>query len=117
MRQSLDISLAAAGRVLIDHHDETLALVACHNGRIRYIVRGEGFPWIDRPNGTQVCGQSETARAFASGAERLSPMTEVAAIAWTRAEVAELFEQVRIGRNGHSLTLLCATLPEDPNED
>jgi hypothetical protein len=39
-------------------------------------------------------------------------MAEVPAAAWTSEDIPELFEQVRVGHNGHALTLLWATLPD-----
>ena len=112
MRDALDISAEVAGRILVDRHDEALALVACHNGKIRYSVRNDRFPWIAPSKGEMACRTSETARAFASGGRYLSGMAEVTPAAWTNADIPELFEQVRIGRDGFSLTLLCATLPD-----
>lgn len=44
-------------------------------------------------------------------------MTEVPAAAWTSGDIPELFEQVRVGRNGHALTLLWATLPDADEGD
>lgn len=44
-------------------------------------------------------------------------MYEVAAATWTTADIPELFEQVRIGRDGHALTLLWATLPDEDGAD
>jgi|MGYP003409195250 hypothetical protein len=44
-------------------------------------------------------------------------MREVVPAAWTLADIPELFEEVRIGKDGHALTLLWATLPEAVGRD
>ena len=50
-------------------------------------------------------------------AGRNSAMQEVAPAAWTLADIPELFEQVRVGKEGHSLTLLWATLLDRQGRD
>ena len=47
----------------------------------------------------------------------MTRMLEVPAAAWTTADIPELFEQVRVGKDGHSLTLLWATLPDADRAD
>ena len=97
LRCRLDLSLEAAARRLVERHDEPIAAVWAKDGVIRYVVRN-------------------THAALARGDHGITTMTETAPAAWTDADIPELFEQVRIGRNGHSLTLLWATLP-DPEDD
>nr|WP_277922969.1 ImmA/IrrE family metallo-endopeptidase [Tabrizicola soli] len=111
LRTKLDISLEAATRCLVDRHDEPIAAVWTLNGRIRYVVRGKTFPWIARSAGDSVSSLSRTASALAKGKSGITGMHEVAAAAWTTADIPELYEQVRVGRDGHALTLLWASLP------
>ncbi len=112
MSKALDLSLEATMRCFVDRHDEPLAAIWTENGVIRNMMRRPIFPWIAREFGQAVSSLSLTSTAFSKGDQGTSKMSEVPASAWTKADVPELFEQVRIGRDGHSLTLLWATLPE-----
>lgn len=115
--RKLDLSLEAATRCLIERHEEPVAAVWTTNGRIRYSVRGASFPWIERGRGQQVASLSRTAAALTAGGTGTAPMRDVAPAAWTLADIPELFEEVRIGKDGHALTLLWATLPEAAGRD
>lgn len=117
MGKALDVSLEAAARTLIEAHDEPLAAIFCKDGRIRYQLRNDRFPWLSREARASISSLSPTARYLGSGQSGISKTIEVAPALWTNREIPELFEQVRIGRDGHSLTLLWATLPEEEAED
>lgn len=108
--KELDLSLEATMRCLIERHPEPVAAVWAKDGRIRYSVRGGRFPWIERGRDQPVSRISRTAEALAAG--RGSAMQEVAAAAWTLADIPELFEEVHLGKEGHTLALLWATLPD-----
>jgi hypothetical protein len=99
-------------RCLVERHEEPLAAVWTKGGRIRYVVRGRQFPWINRESHQMISSLSQTATAFNRGFTGTGNMVEVAPAAWTTADVPELFEQSRINAEGHSLTLLWATLPD-----
>lgn len=111
--RSLDLSLEASTRCLVERHDEPLAAIWAKDGMIRYVIRGPSFPWITWSRGDRIPPLSLTRRHLAICGTGVSRMAEVAPAAWTKPDLPELFEQVRIGRDGHSLTLLWATLPED----
>lgn len=117
LREKLDISLEAATRCLVDRHDEPIAAVWTLKGKIRYAVRGKTFPWIARGAGDRVSALSLTSGALAKDRPGISRMREVPAAAWTTADIPEVFEQVRIGKGGHTLTLLWATLPDVEEQD
>lgn len=117
MQGRLDISLEAATRFLVERHEEPIAAVWAKDGVIRYVVRGPRFPWITWKQGQRLPDLSRTPRDLASGRVGVSAVSEVAPAAWTQHELPELFEQVRIGKDGHSLTLLWATLPKAEDED
>lgn len=117
LRTKLDISLEAATRCLIERDEEPVAAVWSKDGKIRYVVRGKSFPWIERNPGQPLSSISRTARVLALGKTGPTEMREVAPAAWTLADIPELFEQVRIGKEGHALTLLWATLPEASDQD
>ena len=117
LRQKLDVSLEAATRCLIERNEEPVAAVWTKDGIIRYVVRGTSFPWIERGRGQRVASLSLTAVALAGGQIGTTSMREVAPAAWTLADIPDLYEQVRTGKDGHALTLLWATLPEAPDPD
>ncbi len=112
LRSKLDISLEAATRCLVDRHEEPIAAVWSVAGKIRYAVRGHKFPWLTRKKGDLVSSLTRTASALAKGSSGITSMSEVPAAAWTSEDIPELFEQVRVSHNGHTLTLLWATLPD-----
>jgi Zn-dependent peptidase ImmA (M78 family) len=116
LRGKLDISLEAATRCLVDRHEEPIAAVWTVDGKIRYAVRGNKFPWLTRKKGDLVSSLTRTASALAKGSSGITSMSEVPAAAWTSEDIPELFEQVRVGHNGHALTLLWATLPDADEE-
>lgn len=115
--RSLNLSFEAAARCLVDGHDEPLAAVWTANGRIRYMVRGPKFPWLVRSTGETVSKLSMTHAALAKQTQLTTKMSEVAATVWTDRDIPELFEQVRVGKNGLGLTLLWATLGDEIQED
>lgn len=112
LRTKLDISLEAAMRCMIERHEEPVAAVWSKDGKIRYAVRGKSFPWIERSSGQPLSSISRTAKVLALGKTGTTEMQEVAPAAWTLADIPDLFEEVRIGNDGHALTLLWATLPK-----
>jgi Zn-dependent peptidase ImmA (M78 family) len=117
LRSKLDISLEAAARCLVDRHEEPIAAVWATHGKIRYAVRGTAFPWIERSAGQMVSTLSRTAQALATGRTGIASMQEISPAVWTLGDIPELFEEVRVGKDGHSLTLLWATLPGADRDD
>jgi Zn-dependent peptidase ImmA (M78 family) len=116
LRGKLDISLEAATRCLVDRREEPISAVWTVNGKIRYAVRGNKFPWLTRKKGELVSSLTRTASALAKGSSGITSMAEVAPATWTTEDIPELFEQIRVGHNGHALTLLWATLPDTDEE-
>ncbi len=116
LRDRLDLSLEACMRCLVERHDEPLAAVWTKGGIIQHLVRNDRFPWIAPERGDRVSALTRTQEALARGAPGMTRMAETPPGAWTGADIPELFEQVRIGKGGYSLTLLWATLA-DANED
>jgi Zn-dependent peptidase ImmA (M78 family) len=108
----LDLSLEACARCLVERHHEPIAAVWAKDGIIRYLVRTKHFPRIKSGRGERVARLSQTHAALARDNHGIMPMVEIVPAAWTGADIPQLFEQVRIGQNGHSLTLLWATLPD-----
>lgn len=111
MTTRLDISFEAALWCYVERCEEPLAAVWSQAGSIRYAVRGRGFPWISRCSGSQIVATTAASRAIRSGRTGVTRISETPALAWLdRAEI-ELFEQTRVGGNGHAVTLLWASMP------
>jgi hypothetical protein len=108
IRDRLDLSLEAATRCLVEHHGAPLAAVWSKDGRIQCQVRNDRFPWLVRKIGAPVSALSLTAQALAAARLGFTDMSECASAAWTDREGVEICEQVRVGREGRAVTLLCA---------
>ena len=79
-------------------------------------MRGPRIPWIRVEKGDIRQALSCRRKLVSTAPGSVTDMQEVAPIAWTGVSVLEMFEQARIGRDGHSLTLLWATLPDAEDE-
>lgn len=111
MRDELNLSLEACVRRYVEKHPEPLAAVWSHKGRVRFPIRGSAFPWIKPAIGSRLATDTLAARAVARRASGFTRMQECHPGHWTDAEgVAEVFEQTRVGKDGHAITLLWATL-------
>ncbi|MEM9230660.1 MAG: ImmA/IrrE family metallo-endopeptidase [Pseudomonadota bacterium] len=118
MRDELDMSLEACIRRYVATHPEPLAAVWSHNGCVRYPIRGPSFPWVKPESGSRLATDTPAARAIARGASGLTRMQECHPESWTDDEsVAELFEQTRVGKYGHAVTLLWATITDAEEDD
>lgn len=117
LKLRLNLSREAAARCLIEAHDEPLAAVWAKDGVIRYVFRGARFPWVRWAKGDRLPPLSHTYRFVQAGHRGVSTMREIAPPAWVDAAVEDLFEQVLIGAEGHSMTLLLSSLPTGPDED
>lgn len=117
LRDSLDLSLEACVRRMIDRRPEPLAAVWSEDGQVRYTLRNGGFPYISLRNGDRLPQMTAAFRAVRSGRRGVTELTETHAMAWTRKPDFDLFEQTRVGANGHAVTLLWANSPEGHDED
>ncbi|MEO1686837.1 MAG: ImmA/IrrE family metallo-endopeptidase [Pseudomonadota bacterium] len=116
LAKTLDISREAAARRYVDLHDELLAVVWSVGGVVRYSVRNERFPWLEISGGNRLSGITPAARAVAQGRRGVTRMTETSPAAWIGSREVELFEQTRVGRDGHAATLLWAEMPEGDDQ-
>lgn len=116
MRTLLNISLEAAVRCMIDRSHHTLAAVWSHGDHVRYVVRTRTFPRLKPWGGCQLPIGTSAWWAIAENVARVTRMAPCQAAAWVEAPDVEIFEQSRIGRDGHAVTLLWASLP-DSDED
>ena len=116
LRDRLNVSLEAFVRRYVALHDEPLAAVWSHKGSIRYSARQPRFPWITGEKGQRLNPETPAARAIRNGARGFTQMMPTQPLAWTKRPDLELFEQTRVGRDGHAVTLLWATLEEGDGE-
>jgi hypothetical protein len=117
MRDGLAISLEAAARRYVECHDAQLAAVFSQDGKVRYLDRQPGFPWINLSIGGRLNPDCPAAR-FASRAIRgVSDMEVAQPLWWMNPSDVELTEQTRLGRDGQAVTLLWATRPANAEDD
>lgn len=112
LRDTLDVSLEACVRRITECRDEPLAAVWSHQGRVRYAVRDERFPYIPLNKGDHLPQTTHAFRVISNGKPGFTEFSETHAQAWTNRPDLELFEQTRLGANGHAVTLLWADLPD-----
>lgn len=106
--EALGISIEAAVRRMIELRSEPLAAVWSHRGRIRYLLRERGFPWLEGGAGQQIPQTSWCHRLARESRTGISPISEAVPGSWTRTPGITLHEQTRIGPSGHAVTLLWA---------
>ena len=117
LRDTLNISLEAAVRRMVERREECLAVVWSKDGQIRYWIRGDGFPWITGQRGERLPQLSMASKIVANGSIGISPFVETSPMAWTSRSDLELFEQTRLGNSGHAVTLLWAELSDEDDGD
>lgn len=117
LRDSLDLSLEACVRRMVDRRDEPLAAVWSYRGQVRYSVRANGFPFVALTKGDWIPQLSAAHRAIAAGKTGFTQFAEADGHIWTGRSNLELYEQTRVAPSGHAVTLLWAELPEDDEKD
>lgn len=117
IRTQLTISLEASLRRMINLFDERLAAIWSHEGRVRYLVKSTGFPFLICEKGYALPKGTAAFRAIASGQRGVTRMVETSPLAWTNRPDTEIWEQTRVGKNGHAVTLLWADLPDEDEDD
>lgn len=109
-----EVSSEAALRRYVELHAETLAVAFAREGRLRYSVRSESFPWIRLEPGDPI---GETPLDTLRG-ERFTSMHEVDAESWLGARGGHLlYAQTLIQRDGFTATLLIREPPDDEGEE
>jgi len=118
IRDQLDVSLEAIVRRYVEIHPEPLAAIWSKDGCVRYTARGPLFPWINLGRGTRLPQDTPAARAVANGTRGFTAMRDVHPGYYIDPNpVSELFEQTRVGQDGHAVTLLWATLPDTDDQE
>lgn len=116
LADEFNVSKAAMARSYVDAHDETLALVVVHNGRIAQAHRPDDFPWMEPrisdpvPFASIAHSHQLTPGAIAEW-EECDPETWLGASAARKVEV--LSELVLGQKDGWATVLLHAELVDD----
>lgn len=117
LRRALDLSREACIRRMVERRDEPLAAIWSHEGRVRYSIRGDAFPYLALNKNDPLPKISQAFKVVSKGDRGITTFRETHAAAWTRRPEIEMFEQTRVGKNGHAVTLLWAELPRDPDDE
>ncbi|WP_347310761.1 ImmA/IrrE family metallo-endopeptidase [Defluviimonas sp. SAOS-178_SWC] len=114
---ALDLSLEATIRRYLDLFDLPVAAIWTKGGKVRSAKRHPAFPWIPRGRGETLSDLTQAMRAIRNGTPGYTEMVDSPAAAWTDRDGVEIYEQTRVGRDGHAVTLLWADLPDDDDAD
>jgi hypothetical protein len=114
LAQALGISVEAAVRRMIELRREPLAAVWSHGGRIRYLFRERGFPWIPLGPGQPLPASSPAHDLCLAGLAAATPMETGTSAGWIDRRNMTLREQTRIGPSRYAVTLLWACGSEVP---
>nr|WP_256471791.1 ImmA/IrrE family metallo-endopeptidase [Oceanicola sp. 502str15] len=117
IRDALDISLEVSVRRLVEVRDEALAAVWSLHGQVRYVVRSFGFPFVTLQKGDPVPKTTAAHRAGRNGSTGFTEMVETHSMAWTGQSELDMWEQTRVGQNGHAVTLLQVELTEEGSDN
>lgn len=117
LRDLLDVSLEACVRRMVDRRDEPLASVWSYHGAVRYFAKGSDFPFVALSKGDRIPQTSAAHRAIANASPSFTQFAKADPHLWTGRSNLELFEQTRVAKNGHAVTLLWAELQEDQEDD
>lgn len=117
LRDRLDVSLEACLRRMIEIREEPLGAIWSTHGLVRYSVRGSNFPWITLKKGDRLPGTSDAHRTTKNATRGFTEITETSSVAWTDQPDLEIYEQTRVGNNGHAVTLLWAEIPDKDTDD
>jgi Zn-dependent peptidase ImmA (M78 family) len=113
----LDLSLEATLRRYIDLTEEPVAAIWTRDNRVRTAKRNDAFPWITRKKGDKLSELTRAWRAIGNNRPGFTEMNEGPATAWIDREGVRIFEQTRVGKDGHAVTLLWAELPNNSDDD
>jgi hypothetical protein len=117
LRDRLDVSLEACVRRMVDRRPEPLAAIWSKGGQVRYATRNGGFPYLRLETGDRLPQISAAFRAVSNGSRGFTAFTETHPAAWTDRPDNPLFEQTRVGADGHAVTLLWADEPQADETD
>jgi Zn-dependent peptidase ImmA (M78 family) len=113
LSDELDLSREATIRRYVDLCDQPVAAIWTKDGKIRTMKRHDDFPWITRRKGDKLSELTEAWRAICNLRQGFTEMKESATAAWTNADAVTVYEQTRVGKEGHAVTLLWADLPDE----
>src|SRR5690606_4277683 len=113
----LDLSREATPRRYIDLADDPVAAIWTEQGHIRTAKRNDAIATLPHGNVNPLSHLTQAWRIIRNGKPVYTNMIESPAAAWIEADGIAIFEQTRVGRDGHAVTLPWADLPDDPCGD
>jgi hypothetical protein len=113
MATALDISKEASARRYVALHSDNLAVIFSKEGRVRYVHRAIGFPWLTaRPGDVLPALPQPDDGDLPSAIEEADPTD------WLdRPKGASLSVQTLHQQNGFALTLLCVEAATEGDDD
>jgi hypothetical protein len=117
LRDDLDISLEACIRLMVDSRNEPLAAVWSRHGEVRYCIKSKTFPFITLTSGNTLPQTSAAVRTISNGTLGITEFCETHSAAWTSTADLELYEQTRLGNDGHAVTMLWADIPDEEDNE
>jgi Zn-dependent peptidase ImmA (M78 family) len=114
---ALDLSLEATIRRYLDFVDVPVAAIWTKDSKVRTAKRHRDLPWITRGKGDALSDLTQAWRAIRNGRSGFTDVVDSPAAAWTDRDGVEVYEQTRVGRDGHAVTLLWADLLDDDDID
>jgi Zn-dependent peptidase ImmA (M78 family) len=113
MATAFDISKEASARRYVALHSDNLAVIFSKEGRVRYVCRANGFPWL-----TARTGDLLPALPHPDGDDMPSAIEETDPMDWLdRPKGASLSVQTLHQQNGFALTLLCVEAATEGDDD
>ena len=113
MATAFDISKEASARRYVSLHSDKLAVIFSKDGRVRYVDRAIGFPWLNVRKGDLLPALPQP-----DGGDLPSAIEEADPADWLdRPKGASLTAQTLHQQNGFALTLLCAEAANDGDDN
>ena len=112
------MSKESTARRYVTLQDEPCAIVFSHNGAVRYVLRHDGFPWLDVRSGSPVPTNSVTDEWRKKPGKGISDWEEVDTWIWFSSGGNRIvWEQTLLQYAGYQMTLLMLDGDEDENQD
>ncbi len=116
-----DISLTCAVRRVVEYGKQSAAMVLCENGKVKWSVRRNGFPYGLPGSGDQIPGGTIARDIQAGGANSIDPRS-VERLAWlpdTSGHFTVMESALQLGSLDQVLSLLWIPdlEPEEPDEE
>jgi hypothetical protein len=115
-----DVSQEMLAPIYVRMSDERIAIIISHNGRVKRVIPGQGFPYLGLSRDIPIPNASMThSFARAAAIDSVSNLREVETHSWLekRGQVTALYEQVVVQEKGWAITLLIVDEDEADEDD